>query len=296
MSSFPSISTTTVADVHASTTLFHVFIYFAPEAAEAYEALGLSGRAGYFASRTAAMGALSPEMIVATFYNFSPDVVLPLTAGVWDQTTPAAMQAARWRAAARVLERHVAPVSTAADVTEAIQICTDAIAELQWAGRPLAAGNAAVVSDLDTEEFAGNDLLRLWQLVTVLREWRGDAHIGLLVAEPLDGAECTVVSSAISKLGPDVLRRTRGWSDADWSAATERLADRGWADADGTLTDHGRAARAVIEDRTNELSAALWTGAGEQAANRLDEIVKPMNEALRAGGYFKPLGLPPRND
>ncbi len=54
--------------------------------------------------------------------------------------------------------------------------------------------NASVLPLLDEPEFAGNRLLRLWQLVTILREWRGDAHIGLLVAEPLDGCECTVVS------------------------------------------------------------------------------------------------------
>jgi len=34
----------------------HGAIYFGPEAAEGYEALGIEGRAGYFASRSAAMG------------------------------------------------------------------------------------------------------------------------------------------------------------------------------------------------------------------------------------------------
>lgn len=284
----------TVARAHNSTTLFHVFIYFSPEAVEEYAAAGVEGRGGYFASRTAAMGALSPEMIVATFYNFSPDVVVPKTTDIWDKATPGAMQNARWRAAARVLDTHVAPAVSSAEVREAIAICEAAVAGLPWAGRPLAAGNAAVMRDLATGEFANHDLVRLWQLVTVLREWRGDAHIGLLISEPLDGAECTVVSGALSKLGPDVLQTTRGWSQSDWAAAITRLHDRGWTDAEGAMTDHGNQARATIEDRTNELSTILWSGVGEQSALRLDEILKPANEALRAGGYFAPIGMPPR--
>ena len=37
---------------------YHGLIYFAPEATAAYEALGVMGRDGYFASRAAPMGAV----------------------------------------------------------------------------------------------------------------------------------------------------------------------------------------------------------------------------------------------
>ena len=40
----------------------HGMIYFVPEAAEAYAALGITGRDGYFASRAAPMGAVSASM------------------------------------------------------------------------------------------------------------------------------------------------------------------------------------------------------------------------------------------
>lgn len=92
----------------------------------------------------------------------------------------------------------------------------------------------------------------------------------------------------------DVLRTTRGWSEEEWNAATQRLQDRGWVDTDGVLTDHGRDARKAIEDETNQLSTVLWAEVGESSAQRVDQILKPMTEALRAAGYFKPIGLPPR--
>ncbi|MDZ7733197.1 MAG: hypothetical protein U5R31_08815 [Acidimicrobiia bacterium] len=72
----------------------HGIVYLAPEQRRsAYEALGLEGAAGYFASRSAAMGSVSPEVVVATFFNFSPGLVRTAMDGVWDRTTPAAVLA-----------------------------------------------------------------------------------------------------------------------------------------------------------------------------------------------------------
>ena len=73
----------------------HGMIYFVPEAAEAYERLGIKGRAGYFASRAAPMGAVAAELVVATFFNFNPDLVHAAIPGAWDITTPEALVNAR---------------------------------------------------------------------------------------------------------------------------------------------------------------------------------------------------------
>jgi hypothetical protein len=56
-------------------------IYFVPEAADAYARLGITGRAGYFASRAAPMGAVSADVVVSTFYNFNPELVHAGAAG-----------------------------------------------------------------------------------------------------------------------------------------------------------------------------------------------------------------------
>ena len=47
----------------------HGLIYFAPEATEAYAALGVTGRSGYFASRSAPMGAVPADVVIATFWT-----------------------------------------------------------------------------------------------------------------------------------------------------------------------------------------------------------------------------------
>jgi hypothetical protein len=284
------LSLKTVARLHDVTTMFHAFVYFAPEAAEHYAAVGVDGRSGYFASRSAPLGPVSAEVVIATFYNFSPDLVRTAMDGVWDSASSDEVQRARWRAVMQILDATVADSMTDADLGEALEVAESRVAALSHAGRPLAAANVSVLPLLDEPEFAGNRLLRLWQLVTVLREWRGDAHIGLLIAEPLDGCECTVVSEHLFHR-PGIIRTTRAWSDADWAEAVDRLTERGWLDADG-ITDDGRAKRSAIEHRTNELDAAAWNGMDDQAVHRFGDLLKPAIEALTAGNYFAAFGRP----
>ncbi len=270
-----SLPLTTVARLAELITGFHVFIYFCPEAVEEYEKAGVTGWGGYFGSRTAAMGELSTEMVIATFYNFSPDRVVPSMEGVWEASSAEALQAARWEAARRVLEAKVAPVVSSAEVSEALQLMERAVNGLRWEGRPMAAGNFSVLKDCPD-----NDLVRLWQLATILREWRGDAHIGVLIAEPLSGVECSVVTHAQS--GADgFVRRSRRWSDEEWDVALGSLVDRGLLAAEDSLTEAGTEWRAGIEQRTNELSAEMWVNHSEAEANRLGDLLEKMVAGLR---------------
>ena len=285
------LSLTTVARVHGITTMFHAFVYFASEAVEEYTAAGARGPSGYFASRSAPLGPVSAEVVTATFYNFSPDLVRSAIDGTWEVVSPEEMQRARWRAVMRILDSTVADAVTDIDVSEAIDIAESCVAGLSYAGRPLAAANASVLPGLDDPAFVDNRLLRLWQLVTILREWRGDAHIGLLIAEPLDGCECTVVSESLFHM-PGVIRSTRAWSEDDWSKAVDRLRSRGWLDDDG-VTKEGRAKRGLIEHRTNEIDAAVWDGMTDTAVNRFGDLLEPAVKALTVGGYFAAFGRPP---
>ncbi len=74
----------------------HGAIYFVPEAREEYAAIGIDDRMrGYFASRSAPMGAVPASVVIATFFNFDPDLVRASMDGVWDHVTPEAISAAR---------------------------------------------------------------------------------------------------------------------------------------------------------------------------------------------------------
>src|ERR671931_1635150 len=86
---------------------YHAVTYFAPESAQAYRDLGLKGGwMGYFASRSAPMGAVPAEVVTAVFYNFHPAMVARALPDAWALATPTQITAARLALADRTL-RHV---------------------------------------------------------------------------------------------------------------------------------------------------------------------------------------------
>src|SRR5215468_12126669 len=81
-------------------------VYFAPEAAAAYEALGVEGFApGYFPSRGGCLGQAPGEVIAAAFGVFKPAMVTEATDVAWARTDAAAMLSAREEGAVASLTR-----------------------------------------------------------------------------------------------------------------------------------------------------------------------------------------------
>lgn len=270
-----------VHDVHMAINLAHRFVYFVPEAAEEYAALGVDGRGGYFGSRVAPLGAVPTSVVLATFYNFSPTAVRAGMNGVWAAATPEALQAARFRAAERSMRR--VGVSLSPDELAAARAIVDpVVAGLDLAGKPLAAGNAEI-------ELPGDPLVALWQQITVLREWRGDVHIALLLANGVGPCDCMVLQVGTGRFPLAITQATRQWTEAEWAASIERLAGRGWVDASGAMTPDGTAARERIEEETDRLCAPIWDGVDEASVQRLTSLLRPINDAMVAAGTYGPV-------
>ena len=270
-----------VHDVHMVINLVHRLVYFVPEAAEEYAMFGVKGAGGYFASRAAPMGAVSDEVVVRTFYNFSPLAVAAAMPGVWEAASPQAWQAARFRVVRRALDR-VGVELPGEVITEARSLIDPVVAGLDLVDMPLAAANAAVALPADP-------LVALWQQVTVLREWRGDAHIALLVANDLGPCECLVLQVGTGRFPVRFARATRRWDDTEWAAAIAGLAARGWAEPDGTITTMGTEERERIEAETDQRCAPIWESVGDRGAARLGELIAPIHAAMDAAGTYAAL-------
>lgn len=257
-------------------------VYFAPEAAEAYRKLGLEGQSGYFASRSAPMGAVSAGTVVATFFNFRPSLVHESMVGVWATVTPVDILDARIRVAAAALRRMLGAAADSDDMAVAAELAMSAAlrATERTEGRPLFAGHA----DLPWPD---GPLEQLWHAQTLLREFRGDGHIALLVHHGLDGIEALIMHEATAELPVGLLRTTRGWSDREWESAAGRLRDRGWlrpsADADHlSLSDEGAAVRQDIEEATDRLSVFPYEAIGEDGCDKLRGLVRPFSRTVVA--------------
>ncbi len=234
----------------------HGMIYFTPDAPPAYAAVGISGfRPGYFISRVAAMGAVPADVVIATFYNFHPTLVRESMANAWSLTSPAAMLTARLNAVDSSLRRAFGDeVLGSVELAEAAGLTQRAamVACEHVEGRPLFAGHAAL-------EWPEEPHLALWHGQSLLREFRGDGHIAALVLEGLSGLDALITHAASGDVPAAVLKSSRAWSDEEWAAGIESLAERGIVDAEGAFTDAGRAQRDAIEQATDRAAMLPYT-------------------------------------
>ena len=254
----------------------HGAIYFAEQPREEYEAIGLDDRmTGYFASRAAPMGAVHAEVVIATFFNFDPDLVRRSMDGVWERVIPTEVLAARRRGADRMIRAHAGSFVDTPDLAEAAELArTAALAACERPeGRPLFAGHVSLA-------WPDEPHLVLWHAQTLLREYRGDGHIVALTVEGLDGCEALVTHAAAGDVSADILRATRQRTGDDWLAAEERLRERGWLDPDLALTELGRERRDAIEARTDELAAAPYDAIGVEGCARLRALCRPVSQAM----------------
>ena len=267
-----------VHDVHMMINLAHRVVYFVPEAFEEYAALGAMGAGGYFGSRSAPMGAVPDAVIIATFYNFSPLAVTSAMPGVWESASPEALQAARFRAVGRSLQRMGVDMSSE-QIAEARSLIDPVVAGLDVGGKPLAAANGSVALPDDP-------LVALWQQLTVVREWRGDVHIATLVTNGVGPCDCLVLQVGCGRFPLRLAQLTRRWDEQQWAAGVARLGQRGWAAADGTITPTGLEARDHLEDETDRLCEPIWEPIGDSGATRLRELIAPIHVAAEAAGTY----------
>jgi hypothetical protein len=254
----------------------HGAIYFAAEARAEYALLGIDDRmTGYFASRSAPMGAVSAEVVIAAFFNFDPDLVRRSMDGVWDRVTPPEVVDARLRGADRMIRAHAGAFVTTPEIAEAADLARAAAMTAceRPEGRPLFAGHVSL-------PWPDEPHLVLWHAQSLLREFRGDGHIMALAVEGLDGCEALVTHAAAGDVSADILRATRQRTGDDWLEAEERLRERGWLDPDLALTELGRERRNWIETRTDELAAAPYDAIGADGCARLRELCRPVSQAM----------------
>ncbi len=258
----------------------HGAIYFVPEAAEAYARLGITGPAGYFASRAAPMGAVPADVVVSTFFNFNPELVqsaIPERVG---------LGLARGRggsAVRRRRRRHSGACSETTCCGSAEMAPGGRAGPDGWPrspgrteGRPLAAGHA----DLAWPEPAH---LVLWHAQSILREYRGDGHIALLVTHGLSGIDALVTHAAAGDVPAHLLRSTRGWSaEAVGRGRPHSMRARGWlTEADDlAFTEWGAAQRQEIEAQTDLLATAPYEALGEERCAELRTLARPWSKTF----------------
>jgi len=281
-----AVTPATARRIHRTAEPIHGMIYFTPHGPQTYAELGITHqRMTYFASRSAAMGPVPAETVIATFFNFSPAIVHHVIPAAWEIATPAQVLAARLEAVDRSLRQAWHDDIGSSQVGEAADLARRAAhrATSRPQGRPLFAGHASL-------PWPDAPHLVLWHALTLLREYRGDGHVALLFTEGLDGLGALITHAATGSIPAEALRASRAWSEQEWADGVDRLREQGWlaAGPELTLSEEGQRRRRSIENRTDELAVYPYEAIGEDGCARLRELTGPLSAAVMAAD----LGFP----
>ncbi|WP_193776628.1 hypothetical protein [Streptomyces sp. E2N166] len=267
---------------HNALNSLHSTHYFSPDLGRELGGLGVTDpRAVNFAVRAAALGPVGAGAVTATFYNYKHDLVARHVPSVWETATPAQVLAARARAVDATLRRLLGDETLAsAEMSEAAGLALRAAEGCSRGARPLYSAHA----DLPVPDAPH---LAFWHAATLLREHRGDGHLAALLAAGLDGLEALVTHTATGKgMAPKWIFTTRGWTQEEWDAATDRLRDRGLIDDAGELSERGVALRDEIERETDRLDAAPYAHLGAEGVARLTELGTSFARTALSAGAF----------
>lgn len=267
-------------------TLFepiHAVTYFSAQSRDALAAIGLTRYwDGYFAGRSAPVGALSAPPVAAMFSGFAPFLVERALPAVWSVVTPAQVIEARYSGAAETL-RALVPDGA---VVEAAAVALEPLVQgLDTVGRPLSAGFAALPLEDDPYR-------RVWQLAGTLREHRGDGHVVALASLGIAGITTLLLRSGVD-LDAAAMQKARGWTDDEWAAEASRLVDRGLLDHDRRITRSGADVLDEAERLTNRLALSAIDGLDDDGVREVARALAPVAAAVAPlFPYPNPIGMP----
>ena len=243
------------------------WIYWDPVAIKAYEDLGIENGLGYYvATRGASLGNGGNAAVTAAFYSIHPDFVAMSLDLCRAATTFESAADARNIGVVAGLESYVPEIRSAlAELGEPLWAAAD---ELPLGGRALFASLREVPRSEDP-------VLSAWLAVNCIREWRGDTHWALQIANDLSGTEAGILDGAWRSYGDDWLPRSRGAADPALAAGYERLAEKGFV-TDGQVNNAGKQFREDYENTLDRLCAPAWQSLGE---DRTRQFIDLMNEA-----------------
>ena len=243
-----------------------------------YAALGLQFFDGYVWGRAASLGSPPAELVVATFGVFEPAFLT----GVYESGRAAASRDAvldaRAEGASASLQRLLGTdLATPVEIETVADTLLEALHSLDATARPLFAGLRSLPLPPDPHG-------RLWRAAELVREHRGDGHLGACINAGLDPVAMTVLTELWLGYPAGAYLASRGYGADALAGGLDELRDRGWVEHD-SLTTEGRAARLAIEESTDVTQAPLIAALGG-GIDWVIERTSTWSEAVINGGSF----------
>ncbi len=261
--------------------------YWDPHGVERYTALGVPNGFGYYVTtRAGLLGKAGPDVVTAAYCSIHPDFItasydhLNMFGNIEDAMS------IRDEAVLLGLQKYVPDIceelsSMAGDLWEAAD-------SLPLSGRLLFASQLR-------HRRPDEPLLDAWLAVNCIREWRGDTHWAIQIADGLSGIESGILDGAWRNYEDDWLPRSRGADEELLEKAYVSLEQRGFAH-DGQVNDEGISHRKMLENRLDGAAALAWQHLGEEKTSRFIDLVSSVGDTLikrideTAGEKWMPAG------
>jgi hypothetical protein len=246
------------------------WVYWDPVAIENYAALGPDPLTYYVATRGATLADAGNAAVIAAFYSISPPFISMCLDQCRDRTTFAEAAAARDGGVVAGLREYVP------------EICDDlaAMADPLWAAaEELPVAGRVFYGTCRDWPRPDDPLLSAWLAINCIREWRGDTHWAILIAEDIGQVESGILHGAWMNYADDWLPRSRGADDALLATAFTELEQRGLA-TDGAVNARGIEYRQELEDRLDGLASVAWKALGEERTLEYLELIEPVGARL----------------
>jgi hypothetical protein len=249
------------------------WIYWDPDAIAAYAALGVpDGLGWYIASRGAPLAPAGHQAVTAAFSSIHPGFIEAALGLAADATTWERITRVRDDAVAAGLRRYVPEICDGlADLGPALWTAVDA---LPASGRVLFAAHRGWPRTDDA-------VVSAWLALNCIREWRGDTHFAVLLAEGLSGTQAGLLHDAYMGYPGQWIARSRGADDAEIADALAGLEARGLA-TDGVVNALGISLRERLEAATDRLCEQPWRTLGEHETRRVLDVSEPAGDRLMA--------------
>ncbi|OSC38169.1 SCO6745 family protein [Mycobacterium decipiens] len=249
------------------------WIFWDPVGVSNYAALGVPDGVGYYvATRAAPLAAAGDAVVAAVFGSIHPGVIKYSLDLCRQHTTFVAAAAARDAAVVSGLRDYAPEIVD--PLTELGPAVWDAVDALPVGGRSLFAAHRAWPRPDDP-------LLSAWLAVNCIREWRGDTHWAIQIADGLSPIASGILDGAWRSYDDDWLPRSRGADDSALRDAYDELDRRGFV-TDGKVNRRGTEHRQLLEDRLDDLTVLPWQHLGEATTRRLIDCIAPVGERLLA--------------
>ncbi|HUW01757.1 MAG TPA: hypothetical protein VMW08_05360 [Acidimicrobiales bacterium] len=243
------------------------WIFWDPVGVANYAALGVPDGMGYYvATRGHSLGDAGNGAVTAAFGSIHQDFVamaLDLCRAHTDFESTA-------------LARDAAVVAGLHEFVPEICEPLAAMADEFWAAADaLDPAGRALFASLRDRTRPDDRLLSAWLGVNCIREWRGDTHWAMVIADGLSTTAAGILDGAWRNYADDWLPRSRGADDTLLDSAVAELDERGFV-TDGRVNAAGIAHRHDLEDRLDDLCSDAWRHLGRA---RTTEFVELMDDA-----------------